>query len=110
MSRTTNKTSLIAFLVSEWRSTQHREQLGEKVLYATVSEVCLKITSEECVQVPCLQCNQEKADGYLLLHATHTAKDGYQAVVICSEDTNVFIMLLAFHDAIGVPYFKSAAN
>ncbi|XP_065900210.1 uncharacterized protein [Dysidea avara] len=27
LSRTTNKTSLIAFLVSEWKSTQHREQL-----------------------------------------------------------------------------------
>ena len=63
LSRTTNKTSLIAFLVSEWKSTQHREQLGDKVLYATVSEVCFKITSEECMQVPYLQCNQEEADG-----------------------------------------------
>ena len=27
------------------------------------SEVCFKITSEECVQVPCLQSNQEEADG-----------------------------------------------
>ena len=41
-----------------------------------------------------------------LLHAAHAAKDGYQAVVVCSEDTDVFIMLLAFHDAIGVPLFQ----
>jgi len=27
-------------------------------------------------------------------------------VVICSEDTDVFIMLLAFHNAIGVPLFQ----
>ena len=89
LSRTTNKTSLIAFLISEWRSTQQREQQGEKVLYASIREVCFKITSEECVQVPCLQCNQEEADGRLLLHATHAANDGYQAIVICSEDTDI---------------------
>ena len=50
------------------------------------------------MQVPCLQCNQEEADGCLLLHTAHAAKDGYQAVVICSEDTDVFIMLLTFHE------------
>ena len=73
-------------------------------MYATISEVCFKITSEECVQVPCLQCNQEEADGCL------ATKDGYQAVVICSEDTDVFIMLLAFHDAIGVPLFQECST
>ena len=62
------------------------------------------------MQVPCLQCNQEEADGCLLLHATHAANDGCQAVVICSEDTDVFIMLLAFHDAIGVPLFQKCST
>ena len=109
LSRTTNKTSLIASLVSEWKSTQHRGQ-HENVLYASIREVCFKITSEECVQVPCLQRNEEEADGCLLLHATHAANDGCQAVVICSEDTDVFIMLLAFHDAIGVPLFQKCST
>jgi len=109
LSRTTNKTSLIAFIVSEWKSRQHRENLGEKILHVTIGEVCLKITSEECVQVPCLQCNQEEADGRLLLHAAHAAKDGFQAAVICSEDTDVFIML-AFHDAIGVPLYQKCGT
>ena len=98
------------FLVSEWKSTQHREQQGEKVLYASIREVCFKFTSDECVQVPCLQCNQEEADGCLLLHAAHAANDGCQTVVICSEDTDVFIMLLAFHDAIGVPLFQKCST
>ena len=43
------------------------------------------------------------------IHAVHAIKDGYQAVVICSEDTDVFIMLLVFHDAIGVPLFQKSA-
>ena len=45
-----------------------------------------------------------------LLHAAHEAKDGYQAVVVCSEDTDVFIMLLAFHNAIGVPLFQECST
>jgi len=64
-------------------------------LYATTGKECFKITSDECKQVPSLQCNQEEADTRLLLHAAHAAKDGFKAVVICSEDT---IMLLAFHE------------
>jgi len=32
--------------------------------------------------------------------------DGFEAVVICSEDTDAFIMLLSFHDAIGMPLLQ----
>lgn len=53
------------------------------------------------VEVPALQCCQEEADG---LHAVHAARE-YEAVVICSEDTDVFILCLAFHDRIGKPLF-----
>ena len=35
---------------------------------------------------------------------------GCQAVVICSEDLDVFIMLLAFHYAIGVPLFQKCGT
>ena len=43
------------------------------------------------------QCNQEEADGHPLLYAAHAAREGCEAVVICSE---VFIMTLAFHNEI----------
>ena len=46
----------------------------------------------------------------LLLHAAHAANDSCQAVVTCSEDTDVFIILLAFHDAIGVPLFQKCGT
>ncbi len=42
----------------------------------------------------------------LLLHARLAACEGYHAVVICSEDTDVFIMSLAFHDMIGASPFQ----
>ena len=90
LSRISNKTNLIAFIVSEWRKVQCREMLREKVLYATVDDKCYKITSQGSMEEQALQCHREEADGRLLLHASHAARQGYQAVVICSKDTDVF--------------------
>lgn len=105
MSRIINKTSLITFLVSEWRKAPYREKLQGKVLYATVNNKCYRITSQGSAEVPALQCHQEKADGRLLQHAVHATRE-CEAVVICLEDTDVFIMCLAFHDKIGAPLFN----
>ena len=110
MSRIANKTSLISFIVTEWRKAPYRQKLQEKVLYVTVGDKCYRITSQGSVDVPALQCQQKEADGRLLLHATHAAREGYQAVVICSEDTDVFIMSLAFHDKIGAPLFQKCGT
>ena len=96
--------------MSEWRKAQYREKLHGKVLYATVDDKCYRITSHGSVEVPALQCHQEKADGRLLFHATDAAREGYQAVVICSEDTDVFIMSLAFHDKIGASLFQKCGT
>ena len=60
--------------------------------------------------MPALQCHQEEADGRLLFHAIHAAREGYQAVVIYSEDTDVFIMSLAFHDKIGASLFQKCGT
>lgn len=78
-----------------------REELQQKVLYATVSDKCYRITSDGSNEVQALQCQQEEADGRLLLHAAHAAEEGYEGVILCSEDTDVFIMALAFHDKMG---------
>ena len=42
LSRIANKTSLITFIVSEWRKAQYREKLHGKVLYATVDDKMLQ--------------------------------------------------------------------
>ena len=110
LSRIKNKSNLITFIVNEWRKEQYREKLQEKILYATVDEKCYRITSQGSMEVSALQCFQEEADGRLLLHAKHAANEGYHAVVICSEDTDVFIMSLAFHDKIGASLFQKCGT
>ena len=110
LTRVNNKTSLITFIVSEWRKAQYRVKLQEKVLYVTVNDKCYRITSHGSEEVPALQCQQEEADGRLLFHAAHADGEGYRAVVICSEDTDVFIMCLAFHDKIEAPLFQKCGT
>ena len=51
----TNKTSLITFMVSEWRKEACREKLEEKVLYDNVDDTCYRITSEGSEEVLVLQ-------------------------------------------------------
>ena len=61
-----NKTSLITYVVSEWRKAQCKEKLQEKVLYAIVDHKCDRITSQGSVEVSALQYHQEEANGCLL--------------------------------------------
>ena len=110
LTRVHNKTNLVIFIVDEWSKSHCREKLLEKVLYATANDKCYRITSQGSEEVPALQCKQEEADGRLLLHAVHAAGEGYQSVVICSEDTDVFILSLAFHDKIGASLFQKCGT
>jgi len=43
-----------------------------------------------------LESSQEEADTRLILHAKHAADTGYQTVIVISEDTDVFVLLLSF--------------
>lgn len=110
LAKVTNKTNLILFLVNEWRKSKYRKELREKVLYVTAGEECFRITAEGSELFPTLQCQQEEADGRLLLHANHAAEKGFHAVIICSEDTDVFIMSLAFRDKIKAPIFQKCGT
>ncbi len=105
-----NKTSLIVFLVNEWKKEAYTEMLQRQILYTTVNDKYHRISAEGNHGVPALQCSQEEADGRLLLHADHAAREGYQSVVICSEDTDVFIMCLGFHDVIGTKLFQKCGT
>ena len=60
------------------------------------------ISKDSSEEMPDLHCLQEEADKCLLLHATHVVSEGYKAVVISSEDTDVFILCLVFSDNIAV--------
>ena len=101
-----NKSSLIEFLVQEWQTAKYTDKLPGKDLFVTHLEKCWKINGNHCEEVPELTSRHEEADGRLLLHAAHAAAAGYSAVVICSEDTDVFVLCLAFSQQIGVPLFQ----
>ncbi len=40
-----NKASLIKYLVEEWKVPKHREKLEDKVLYVIYEETCIRITT-----------------------------------------------------------------
>ena len=81
-----------------------------KILYVTANDKCFRLTLQGDAEVPALQCHQEEADGRLLFYANHAAREGYQTVVICAENTDVFLLSLAFHDRIGVPLYQKCGN
>ena len=61
---------------------------------------CHQITSDGSQEESALKSTHEEADGRLFLHAAHAAAYGYPSVLISSDDTDVFIMCLAFQDNI----------
>ena len=62
---------------------------GETVVWHA-GDTCYRITAEGSEEVPTLKPQQEEADGRLLLHASHAASEGFNSVLVCSEDTDVF--------------------
>ena len=56
----------------------------------TCEDKCWKLSGECCEEIPELCSCHEEADGRLLLHAAHAAQEGYEAVIISSEDTDAF--------------------
>ena len=105
-----NKSSLIEFLVQEWKNKKYTNKIPGKDLYVTHLEKCWKISENHCEEVPELMSKHEEADGRLLLHAAHAAAAGHSAVIICSEDTDVFVLCLSFSEQIGVPLFQKCGT
>ena len=66
-----NKSSLISFIVDEWKSSENREKFSNKILYATNKEACFKIRADGCEDIKDLTSSQEEADTRMLLHALH---------------------------------------
>ena len=105
LSGVSNKTSLIKFMVEEWKTERGPEELGHKELFATTEALFYYITGQGSEEVPLLHCKQEEAYGRLLLHALHAGDNRFSAVMICSEDTDIFVMSLGYQDEIVVPPF-----
>ena len=103
-----NKTKFIEFLLADWTTEQKRELIPEgKELFVTLCEKCWKITrEEEAIEIETLKTSQEEADTHIVLHAKHAYEYGYQVVLIVSDDTDVFILLISFSTQIGANLFQ----
>ena len=106
LSCSANKTSLIRFLVAEWKTAKLRDKLNDKQLYVASEEACLHITKDHWSEVAGLHSNQEEADTRIILHAAHAADEGYSAVIITADDTDVLVLCLAFSSVISCPLFQ----
>ena len=110
LSSSFNKTSLIKFLVGEWKGQRYRDMLQGKALYVTCEETCFKMTADEWVEVAELQSTQEEADTRLLLHALHAARTGSKAVIVTAEYTDVMLLCLAFQKDIPCPIYQKCGT
>lgn len=83
--------------MQEWKQTKYTERQNGKVLYVTSGENCYKIYHNEgSILVQDLCSTHEEADTRLMLHAAHAASAGFQSIVLVAEDTDVFLISLAF--------------
>ena len=87
-----------------------RQKLEEKLLYANAGDKCYRITTESGEEVPTLKSQQEEADGHLLLHSSHAANEAFNCVLVCLEDTDIFIMPLVFSNEIGASLFMKSGT
>eukprot|EP00794_Sanderia_malayensis_P019746 gene19746-21683_t len=90
-----NKTSLIQFLAKEWRQESYRNRLAGKTMFIGYDTECWKLTESTAQEATELRCAHEEADTRLLLHAKNAAEEGCEAVIIVSEDTDVFVLAVA---------------
>ena len=97
-----NKIEIVKFLVSQWKKEEFRRKLGERTLFVTTQDECWRLQSTTYEQVPELQCNHEEAGTRMILLAQHAGG----TCVIHSDDTDVLILLLGYHEALGKCYMK----
>ena len=98
LSNPQNKKQLVRVVTEEWQKERFRQRLTGRHLFTTTEESCVEISADNFRPREDLTSTQEEADTRLLLHASHAARNGFKAIVISSEDTDVFVLCLAFRD------------
>ena len=76
------------------------------MLVVTCGEKCWKITRCETSVVDELQSSEEEADTRILLQAKHASDHGYKSVIVVSEDTNVYVLCIAFAKDIYCSFYQ----
>ena len=98
-----NKTEVVKFLVSQWKTDYFRSKLGQRLLYMTEDKLCWKISQYGSKLVQTLESSHEEADTRIILHAQHAPNK----VLIYSDDTDVFVLMLSFISDIEKTYAKT---
>ena len=101
LASTASKVKLTKFLADSWKDEKKRELLGNTTLMVTSEELCFQITHDNVKEVEELATTgHEEADTRLVVHVKHAAAN-YPTVIVISEDTDVFVILLGMHSEIG---------
>lgn len=95
LSNSESKTALIQFFVDQWKLAESQAMLQDKQFITTCGETCYCLNEEGWNTVEELKCSHEEADTRMLLHASHASHNGYQTLLIVSEDTDVMMLSLA---------------
>ena len=82
-----SKSNLIKFLAQDWQK--------QSLMYVTCERKCFRVTKDTSSEVESLYSTPEEADTRMFLHAKH-AEEESTAIIIASQDTDVFIMSLSF--------------
>ena len=105
-----SKSNLIKFLAQDWQRQSLRTKLHNKVIYVTCERKCFSVTKDTWSEVESLYSTQEEADTRMFLHAKHAEKES-SAIIIASQDTDVFIMSLSFaHEFAFQMYIKGGTQ
>ena len=98
---------MINFLKTEWEKDKFAFKLKDKQLYFVNEERCYLFTSFDgkfvtaCL-VEDLYSSQEEADTRIILHCLYASQQPHTTkIVVKSPDTDVFLLLLSYCDAIG---------
>ena len=73
-------------------------------------EICKHLIEEMVCEVDDLKCTHEEADTRMLLHALHCGTTGSRAVVIVSEDTDIFILCISFASHVPCPMYAKCGS
>ncbi|XP_065193404.1 uncharacterized protein LOC135825157 [Sycon ciliatum] len=119
LSNGTNKTNLVQFLATDWKTSEHFVSLlgTEKQVIITVGTTCIQLaapsltaTCLRATEIPELSCTHEEADTRLLLHSAHATSHGFQSALICSPDTDVAVIAIGLSTSInGQLVFKTGS-
>ena len=101
LSSSENESGFIRFLASYWADSCHRKKLNEKMMYVGCEEECHKVANEGVSIKEELNSTQEEAH----MTASACTTCGSESVVIVSENTNVFLLRLAFQELLSVEIF-----